>query len=149
MQLEERVILRKGEILCAEGELTLDLYYLISGELMAFTRKEKLISPLGIINEDEFVGELSFFDHRPRSASLVAIKNSVLMKVSADALIRNMPNWLKSLGLHMTDRLRTLNSAVREEGIKKKNVDAVKSIPLEQQGLLLRSLQEYLERKNG
>ena len=61
------------------------MFLLLEGELrvrMMIQGKETVLVTLA---PGEFIGEISLFDHGPRSADVVANKDSVLLKISADA----------------------------------------------------------------
>ena len=61
------------------------MYLVLEGELrvrMMIQGKETVLVTLG---PDEFFGEISLFDQGPRSADVVANKDSVLLRISADA----------------------------------------------------------------
>ena len=102
-------IVRQGDhgdamFLVLEGELRVRL--MIDG-------KEKTLATLGI---GEFFGEMSLFDHGPRSADVIANQDGLLLKISSDAfgnLTREAPKlaspFLLAIGRTLTARIRADN----------------------------------------
>jgi CRP-like cAMP-binding protein len=64
----------------------------------------------------ELVGEMSFLDGHPRSASVKAITECTLVVVPHEkftALIQSHPKWFKALINTLLDRLRKANARVK------------------------------------
>jgi len=78
----EFVDLQSGELLFRQGERSDDVYFLLSGRLRAHTEDGGKRTILGEIGRGETVGELALFTDEPRSASIVALRNSALVKVT-------------------------------------------------------------------
>lgn len=107
-------IVRQGDhgdamFLVLEGELRVRL--MIDG-------KEKILATLGI---GEFFGEMSLFDHGPRSADVVANHDSLLLKISSGAfgnLTREAPKlaspFLLAIGRTLTARIRADNKRYKD-----------------------------------
>jgi NTE family protein len=77
--------LQSGELLFRQGERSDDVYFLLSGRLPAYTEdggKRTMLTMLGEIGRGETVAELALFTDEPRSASVVALRNSALVKVT-------------------------------------------------------------------
>ena len=68
--------LQSGELLFRQGERSDDVYFLLSGRLRAYTEDGSKRTILGEIGRGETVGELALFTEEPRSASIVALRNS-------------------------------------------------------------------------
>lgn len=75
--------LAAGEILFREGEPGDDICFVLHGRLRAFTAGdgERLV-PLGDIVRGETVGEMAFLTGAPRSATVIALRDSVLIRLS-------------------------------------------------------------------
>ncbi|RYU94663.1 patatin-like phospholipase family protein [Emticicia agri] len=74
-----------GEILFHAGDQSDSLYGVLSGRLQAYVTDgsgEKVI--LGEIPPGETVGEMGVFTDSPRSADIIAIRDSVLVKISRE-----------------------------------------------------------------
>jgi len=72
----------KGKEVVAEiGEVGEALYLVVNGEVTLY-RDQNSASEVGLIKEGEIMGEMSFFDRRPRSVRLEATKKTQLIKLS-------------------------------------------------------------------
>jgi hypothetical protein len=97
------------------------MYLVLEGELrvrMMVGSKETTLVTLG---PGEFFGEISLFDQGPRSADVVANKDSVLLKISGasfDRLLREAPDlaapFLFAMGKTLTARIRADNKRYRD-----------------------------------
>lgn len=74
--------LQSGELLFRQGDRSDDVYFLLSGRLRAYTDDGGKRTILGEIGRGETVGELALFTDEPRSASIVALRNSALVKIT-------------------------------------------------------------------
>ena len=81
IEYTELVSYKKNDIVAEIGEVGEALFIVISGEV-ALYRDEKQSSDVGTIKVGEVMGEMSFFDRRPRSVRLQAIKKTQLLKLS-------------------------------------------------------------------
>ena len=79
----EYVELASGGTLLRQGDISDDVYFVLSGRLRAFSENEsgvrKILSEIG---RGETIGELALFTGEPRSASIVAVRDSLLLKVT-------------------------------------------------------------------
>jgi CRP-like cAMP-binding protein len=108
--------LEAGNYLMREGEESNEMYYLSSGTLGVFKRKGDAEQQIGTIYSGELVGEMSFIDGEPRSATVKALGECELKVIPKDALQRYLsgqPKWYKALVQTLLDRLRRANSRVR------------------------------------
>jgi len=97
------------------------MYFLLEGELrvrLMIGGKETILVTLG---PGEFFGEISIFDHGPRSADVIANTDSTLLKISANAfqsLISDAPDlaapFLLAMGKTLTARIRADNKRYRD-----------------------------------
>jgi CRP-like cAMP-binding protein len=71
-----------------QGESGDTMYFIMDGEFRVRVKiegKETILATLGI---GEFFGDISLFDHGPRSADVVANKDGVVLKISSEAFGR-------------------------------------------------------------
>ena len=97
------------------------MYLVLEGELrvrMMVNGKESVLVTLG---PGEFFGEISLFDHGPRSADVVSNKESVLLKVSAESFEKlqgGAPElaapFLFAIAKTLTSRIRADNKRHRD-----------------------------------
>ena len=104
-----------------QGQAGDAMYLVLEGELrvrLMISGKETIIMTLG---PGEFFGEISLFDHGPRSADVVANQDSVLLKVSVQnfqRLLDEAPKlaapFLFAMGKSLTGRIRADNKRYRD-----------------------------------
>jgi len=81
LEFTELVQYKKGDVIAEIGEVGEALFIVISGEVSLHAQK-KQSSDVGGIKPGEIMGEMSFFDRRPRSVNLQAEKDTQLLKLS-------------------------------------------------------------------
>lgn len=109
--------LKKGESLVKEGEHSNSMYWVQSGTLRLFKKKGSGFIELGVVHSGEVVGEMSFLDNQPRSASVEALQPCDIVEIPRgkfEEFINAQPSWMKSLIQTLVKRLRTTNNRVRE-----------------------------------
>lgn len=78
----ELVIFNKNEVIAEIGEVGEALYFVIQGETALFAGGN-MESQVGTIKAGELMGEMSFFDHKPRSVRAKAmVDNTRLLKLT-------------------------------------------------------------------
>ena len=82
----ERRALQGGEVLFFEGETSDSAYLVLSGCLGAFRRDESGVHLIGQITMGETVGELGVLTQRPRTAGVRALRDSEVLRLSAQHL---------------------------------------------------------------
>jgi anti-sigma regulatory factor (Ser/Thr protein kinase) len=106
----EEVAFKDGEFVCAEGEESDFLYYIVSGTLYVYS-KRKFVSSL--TPDDLFMGEMSFLLSNRRSATVVAKGPCSLIKISKQDfvnLIKQSPHYGIFLARLLAQRLARLNA---------------------------------------
>lgn len=114
--MSETIRLLPNEYLVREGEESTEMYYLQSGTLAVFKRKGDQEHQIGTIISGELVGEMSFLDKNPRSASVKAMSEAVLVVIPVDKLehtLETLPKWFSALLNTLTERLRKANARIR------------------------------------
>lgn len=114
--MSDTVRLMPNEYLVREGEESTEMYYLQSGTLAVFKRRGDQEHQIGTIISGELVGEMSFLDKNPRSASVKAMSECLLVVVPLEKLehtLETMPKWFSALLHTLTDRLRKANARIR------------------------------------
>ncbi len=108
--------LKKDAYLLREGEESTNLYYLCKGMLAVLKLKGGVEVQIGTIYAGEVVGEMSFLDKEPRSASIRAMDDCELTVIPPDnfnKLINTLPKWYTALINTLLDRLRKANSRIK------------------------------------
>jgi CRP/FNR family transcriptional regulator, cyclic AMP receptor protein len=109
--------LKKGDVLMKEGESSNSMYWVQAGTLRLFKKKGSGFIELGVVHSGEVVGEMSFLDNQPRSASVEALQPCDIVEIPRgkfDEFLAAQPSWMKSLVQTLVKRLRNTNNRVRE-----------------------------------
>ncbi len=99
--------LRVGETLVAEGDPSTTLFVVTSGrlEVVKAGRGPSAAHRLDEIGPGEPVGEIGFFDRRPRSATVRALEESTVLALPYEA-VEDVPLLAYGLGERLAERLR-------------------------------------------
>lgn len=109
----DQVSLRAGEVVFKEGDSGSCMYKILSGSALVYANYgadgEKLLTELDV---GDYFGEMSVIEISPRSATVVAAKDGVCLRViEADDLggyLRENKSELNALARHLSERLRML-----------------------------------------
>ena len=128
MSEDSTMTIEPEEYLIREGEESTQMYFLQSGTMAVFKRKGDSTIQIGTIYSGEVVGEMSFLDELPRSASVRARVDSEVLVIPHKKFIDvldGQPRWFRSLMKTLSQRLRHANKMVArksvEEDPEKKN----------------------------
>ena len=111
--------LKRGEILFREGDEPAAMYVIKVGKIAIIKSKGSSEIVLAELGAGDMLGEMAFFDSRPRSASAKAVIDSVIIELPFSALnaqFKTFPEWLKAI-------VRTVNNHLRNANIKIKNLE--------------------------
>lgn len=99
-----------GQVIIQEGVKNPDLYILLQGVLRIEDAK---IGPIAELGTGEIVGEMSFVDNAPPSASVIAQGDCIVLQLSHDMLENRIEadpafgmRLYKALSFFLADRLR-------------------------------------------
>ena len=110
------ISLKPEQYLLREGEESHEMYFVKSGTMAVFKIKNNSEQQIGTIYAGELVGEMSFLDGKPRSASVRAISECELVVIPQEKLesvIKKQPNWYQALVKTLVDRLRRANCRIK------------------------------------
>jgi hypothetical protein len=103
-------------VIVKQGDLGDSMYFILEGELRARINVMGQETILATLDAGDFFGDISLFDHGPRSADVVANSDSVVVKISAegfDKLAKEAPEiatpFLRAVGRTLSARIRTDN----------------------------------------
>ncbi|MFZ4714312.1 MAG: Crp/Fnr family transcriptional regulator [Bacteriovoracaceae bacterium] len=108
--------LEKDEFLLKEGEASSSLYWLQTGTMVATRKRNNEEVILGHIYSGELVGELSFLDEEPRSATVKALSECELIEIPHDTyhkIFEGQPKWFQILVKTLCERLRKANARIK------------------------------------
>lgn len=114
-----------GEVIFNEGDTSTDLYLIIDGEtsISKWDEEHHAQVPLGQIGQGQMLGEMSFLDKSPRSATVKTIIKTKTLKVSLKELL-TIPEVLYTLSLNVTtnvlNNMRKSNITLAESLMKLK-----------------------------
>ena len=114
--MANKMTLKAGDCLVNEAATSNTMYWLQTGQLVVTKRKGTADIELGHIYSGELVGEMSFLDGKPRSATVRAITDCELIEIpreSFEKVFEGQPQWFQGLVKTLTDRLRKTNAKVR------------------------------------
>ncbi len=117
---------KRGEVLFKEGDETKDLYIIQSGTVKIYKKVAEKLLPLALVKRGQFVGELSFFDDKPRSASAEAATDLRVIKLDQLKLeneMKKLPSWLLVLIKSIAERVRSADDLVQRNQIVDAQID--------------------------
>jgi CRP-like cAMP-binding protein len=127
-QVGQRIDLPAGAILIYEGQSIKFLYILLEGYLTVTVKvpdiadKQRTVARL---TTGEVIGEMSFIDHRPPSATVTAETPAVLLAIPQDHIVQRTredaefgQRFYKGLAYCLSNRLRLMNVSLPQAGIE-------------------------------
>lgn len=103
-----------GTVLIEERKPIDSLYFVLDGEFEVYIANGKAIA---VLRAGEVLGEMSFVDSRPPSASVRAKRDSIVLAISREELREKLEEdtgfaarFYRSIAAFLTDRLRTTTS---------------------------------------
>ncbi len=113
LELLEPVECAQGSVLFEEGDTGDCMYLIVEGKVRVFTRKRGESVTLKVLDTGEAFGDIALFHHTPRLASVEALADTQLLKLSATSLERltaNHPSisakFLHSLAVSLSQMYR-------------------------------------------
>jgi CRP-like cAMP-binding protein len=107
---------KSGQFLFKEGEPSRCMYLIKRGTIAIRKMKGSAFVEIARVYANEVLGELSFFDRLPRSASAVALTEVEVLEINFEALDKiyaGVPDYMKSIMASVADRLRKANETIR------------------------------------
>jgi CRP-like cAMP-binding protein len=149
MQEGELITLKKDDILFLANDSNNDLFIIQKGKVMVFVQNGSQIIPVAYLTVGEYIGELSFFDNEPRSASIICLEDTLFKKITAQEMNSNFPNWLKTIGHQLSRKIREGDELIRSKGIRKTNVESIKPLSMQEQTRCFKIVDQYMSDKTG
>ena len=109
-----QVSVRRGEVLMAEGSGADALYLVETGR---FTVQRGGVE-LAEIGAGSVLGEISFFTGKPRTADVIAARDSVVLRIGRedyDALCADTPDLARSISTELAERLARTSARVQPD----------------------------------
>ncbi len=111
-RLETQTI-QGGEVLLREGDPADGVYLVVSGRLQARLGADDDFTVIGEAGRGEVVGEAALLTDRPRGATVVALRDSLLLRLSVEAfedVLARSPLLLRPIAGQVIERLRRASS---------------------------------------
>ncbi len=108
--------LKKGELLFREGDQSDAMYVIKKGQISVVKTKGAGEVELAELGAGAMIGEMAFFDNKPRSAGARAKSDStviVLPFTSLYAQFKTFPEWLKAMVKNVNGKLREANAKIK------------------------------------
>lgn len=108
--------LKAGDVLFREGDPPSSMFVVKKGRLIVVKAKGTSEIELAEIGPGQMIGEMAFFDHKPRSASVKAKLDSEVIELpfsSLQAQFDAMPEWVKSIIKTINEHLRDANKRIK------------------------------------
>ena len=116
---------KNGEIICREGEEGKNMFVIQSGKVTVSKDIQNGETTLTTLKEGEIFGEMALFDHLPRSATVKAAGDAVVLSVDKKgffAKVSKDPTLAFNILEGMSRRIRTINEEISKF---KKNRDEI------------------------
>jgi len=114
-----RLALRRGDILVQQGEPSDALYFVLSGRFTVHV--EGATGPIAEIGQGEPVGEIGFFAGLPRTATVVALRDSTVLGLTRERfqeISESAPKIRDAVVLSLARRLAAnVNQVARNPGL--------------------------------
>lgn len=109
----------KGTILIEEGTASNEMYWVMTGSFVTTIKEGENEKVIGEVKQGELIGEMSFLDSKPRSASVTALEDSEVLVIPHKKFIHAMdgqPQWFQTLMRTLSARLRNSNDIISGKG---------------------------------
>ncbi|MEO8494138.1 MAG: cyclic nucleotide-binding and patatin-like phospholipase domain-containing protein, partial [Planctomycetota bacterium] len=113
--------LRRGDLLCYQGEPSDSFYIIISGRMQVLIKdlsgKSRNVTDMA---QGESVGEMGVFTGEPRSATIIASRDSELLEFSREEfedLTRRYPELMRRMTRLLIDRMQRINRQSRVKNL--------------------------------
>jgi CRP-like cAMP-binding protein len=121
---------RTNEYLFHENDQARSLFLVKSGTIAIRKRRGTGFVELARIYSNEVIGELSFFDREPRSASAIALSEVEVLEIPFEALdkiFESVPSYMRTIVTAMAERLRKSGDLLRRTETRADGEPVVKS----------------------
>ncbi|AYF44459.1 MULTISPECIES: cyclic nucleotide-binding domain-containing protein [Halobacteriovorax] len=126
-----------NKIIIKQGDQSDTIYLVEEGELLVFVVDGSKVSPVATIGPGEMIGEMAFFAGTHRAAYVMTKTPTTLMEIDSETIKDQIPDWLFKMTKNVVDRIHHLDKVIAKSGIKRKKVDSVKPLSIEEQRSIL------------
>ena len=118
---------KAGEVIIHEGEENRDLYILSEGVLEVSVKGESQEIIVSEITAPEILGEISFLNGSPRTATVSAktdVEIFVLSYGQVQQELSDIPTWFRMVLLAFTNRMKSCDMKIKEYDRKTKELES-------------------------
>jgi CRP/FNR family cyclic AMP-dependent transcriptional regulator len=118
---------KTGEVIIHEGEENRDLYVLSEGLLEVSVQDESQKIVVSEIASPEILGEISFLNGSPRTATVSAKTDVEIFILSYEKVkqeLSDIPTWFRMILLAFTNRMKSCDAKIKEYDQKVKQLEA-------------------------
>jgi len=141
----QRVYLAPGEILMREGDRADSLYILATGRLRVQVKQpDGAEATVAEVGRHEVVGEMAIISDEPRSATVIAIRDSELLMFTReefDRIVDEHPRAMLKIARVIAGRLRRSS---RSQGVSRREL-SIALIPAGKEPILTRCVHQLVE----
>jgi CRP/FNR family transcriptional regulator len=105
------------ETICSEGDTADSMYVIQSGKVEVIKKTARGEVTIATLNKGDFFGEMSLFDHQPRSATVKAVGDARILKIDKKGFFSRAsedPSFAFNILEGMTKRIRALDDELSE-----------------------------------
>src|SRR5262245_57091347 len=106
---------KAGQTLFNDGDPSRSIFIIRKGAVSIRKKRGQSHVEVSRAVSGETIGELSFFDRRPRSATAVALIEVEVIEITFEALekvYQSIPDYMKTIMASMAERLRKANELI-------------------------------------
>ena len=118
---------KAGEVIIHEGEVNRDLYILSAGVLEVSVKSEDKNIIVSEITSPEILGEISFLNGSPRTATVSAktdVEMFILSYEKVQQEISDIPTWFRMVLMAFTNRMKSCDAIIKEYDKKINDLEA-------------------------
>jgi CRP/FNR family transcriptional regulator, cyclic AMP receptor protein len=109
----------KGDYIVKEGESGLGLFFITAGKVQVEIERNGTKSVLAQLKDEDFLGELSIIDNKPRSANVVCLEDTSCLLLTRDSfskLMNKYPEIAVQMAKALAGRIRATNEKMSQTG---------------------------------
>jgi hypothetical protein len=110
-------VFKEGDMVFRQGDPADCMYLVRKGSLRVLIEKEEGDVTLATLDAGAIVGEMAFFDNKPRSATVKATQSTEVTQITKtdfDKLLTQIPKWMVTMMQSLSGRLRTTNERLQK-----------------------------------
>jgi CRP-like cAMP-binding protein len=138
--MDFNLVYKPNQVICRQGDPSTDLYFLKEGRLLICTVQGTEVKAVARISAGEIIGELSFFDEKPRSTHVVALERSIVTQIPREAFMSYLPLWYVEVAKNLTKKIRLLDEVINSSHFKRIGAEDQKPLSIEEQRTILAAI---------